>query len=185
MGLKLRGLIRCGRCGKRYTNPFSHTCVVNNATRRRRTPTKVTNPVTWECRTCHKTRGPIHTCTIKTDFKKRRRKQARAEATAKRRARRRKAAGERKARERARKKTPRSMPGPGRRTGDSHEPGACGDQNCPKYGCRAFFEGFREGHGAGYGTGHADGKQEGHAEGRAEGYTEGRADGEASAEGGD
>jgi hypothetical protein len=144
MGLKLRGVVRCGRCGK--ARGRTHLC---NPGSRRRRRTTLQNPVTWECSTCHKTRGLAHTCAPRSDFKARKRKAATAErrrkkkaATARRAARRKQAAAERRAREKARKKTaPKSRPRP---RGDGHEPGACGDRDCPRYGCKAYFQGVED-----------------------------------------
>jgi hypothetical protein len=107
----------------------------------------VRNPVTWACGTCGKTRGPRHTCSQRTDFKARRRKAATADrrrkrkaAAAKRAARRKQAAADRRARDRARKKNTRAAPR--RRTGNGHEPGTCGDRDCQKYGCKAYWQGM-------------------------------------------
>jgi hypothetical protein len=145
MGFKLRGAIRCGRCGK--PRGIRHTCVTTRTRKRRHS---VQNPVTWECSTCHKPRGLNHTCVIRTDFKKRRRAAARKRTTAerrkrrqltaaKRKLRRQLAAADRRARDKARKPAPKRKPRP---RGDSHEPGTCGNPDCPKYGCKAYFEGM-------------------------------------------
>jgi hypothetical protein len=147
MGFKLRGVIRCGACGR--PRGLNHLC---NPGRRRRRRTTVQNPVTWECSTCHKPRGLRHTCTVRTDFKARRRKQVtgkkRAErkrkkraATERRRERRRQAAAERRARDKARNPAPKRSPRP---RGESHEPGTCGDRDCPKFGCKAYWAGMAD-----------------------------------------
>ena len=147
MGLKWRGVIRCGACGK-PRGLGTHLCSPGSRKRRRH---RAQNPVTWECPRCHKARGLRHLCHPKSDFRQRKRAAARRRvtaerqrkrqaATARRTERRRRAAAERRAREKARKKTTRTRPS--RPRGDSHEPGACGDMNCPRYGCRAFFEGM-------------------------------------------
>jgi len=150
MGLKLRGALRCGACGK-PRGLGTHLCSPGGRRRRR---TRPQNPVTWECSTCHKTRGLRHTCVVRTDFKKRKRAAARKAATAerqrkrkavaaKRAERRRLAAAQRRARDKARKalnkRTPRSRP-----RSDGHEPGTCGDRDCPKYGCRAYWQGMAD-----------------------------------------
>lgn len=122
MGLKLRGAVRCGRCGK--PRGIRHTCVIRAGRRQRRH--KVQSPVTWECGTCHKQRGLVHACRPRSDFRKRRRQQA---------------AAERRARDRARKASARSRPRQGRPRGDGHEPGTCGNRDCERYGCQAYFAG--------------------------------------------
>jgi hypothetical protein len=148
MGLKLRTPMQCGRCGK--PRGLAHTCVTSAAGRRRRGHTKARSPLMWECSTCHKPRGLVHTCTLPSDFKKRRRQAATADrrrkrkaTAAKRAARRKKAAADRRARDRARKQAAKKRPAtPRRRSGDSHEPGTCGDRDCPKYGCKAYWAGM-------------------------------------------
>ena len=145
MGVKLRGVIRCGRCG----NPrgIGHTCVARFGARTRRH--KVQTPVTWECSGCGKTRGLRHTCTPKSDFKARRRQaatrgrqQKRKAVRARQAARRRTAAADRRHRERARKATARKRAPRARPRGDSHEPGTCGDQDCPRFGCKSYWAGL-------------------------------------------
>jgi hypothetical protein len=147
MGLRLRGAIRCGACGR--PRGITHTCVTSGSRRRGRT--HMQNPVTWECATCRKPRGLRHTCVIRTDFKARKRKAATAERRRKRKAvkdrqaaRRKQAAAERRARARARKQTAKTRPRPPRPRGDSHEPGTCGDRDCPRYGCKAYYQGMAD-----------------------------------------
>ena len=106
----------------------------------------------WTCGTCGQRRGVRHTCRQRTDFKARRRKAATAERRRKRKAvrerqaaRRKQAAADRRARDRARKQAAKKrQAAPRRRTGDSHEPGTCGDLDCPKYGCVAYWRGMAE-----------------------------------------
>jgi len=149
MGLKWRGVIRCGACGK-PRGLGTHLCNPGSRKRRRH---RAQNPVTWVCGRCGKPRGVRHTCVIRTDFKARKRRAARRRvtaerqrkrkaATARRAERRRRAAAERRAREKARKQAPRRRTRPSRPRGASHEPGACGDIECPLYGCKAYFEGM-------------------------------------------
>lgn len=146
MGLKLRGPVRCGRCGK--PRGIRHVCVARFGARARRH--RVQSPVAWQCGTCGKPRGLAHACTVRTDFKARRRRQAAAERQRKRKAvrarqaaRRRQAAADRRAREKARRAAARTRsPRPARPRGDGHEPGTCGDQDCPRYGCQAYFAGM-------------------------------------------
>lgn len=147
MGLKLQGVLRCGACGK--PRGFgSHLCSPGKRKRRR---TSLQNPARWECGTCHKPRGLRHTCRIRTDFKARKRKAATAErrrkrkaATARRAERRRLAAAQRRARDKARKALGKRKPGAPRQRAEGHEPGTCGDRDCPKYGCRAYWAGMED-----------------------------------------
>lgn len=103
------------------------------------------------CPDCRQRVRPFHTCAPGSDFRARRRRQAAEErrrkrkaAAAKRAARRRQAAADRRARDRARKRAAKKRPAPRRRTGDSHEPGSCGDRDCLKYGCVAYWRGMDE-----------------------------------------
>jgi hypothetical protein len=145
MGLKLTGVLRCGACGK--PRGLTHVCAPG---RRRRQRTTLRNPVTWTCATCGKPRGLQHACTIRSDFKARKRKAATAErrrrrkaAASRRTARRKQAAADRRARDRARKQAAKARPRkPRARSGDSHEPGTCGNRDCPKYGCKAYWQGM-------------------------------------------
>lgn len=148
MGLKWRGVVRCGACGK--PRGFSHLC---NPGRRRRRRSTLQNPVRWECPGCGKSRGLVHTCAPKSDFKKRKRAAERKRKTAERQrrrkavrerqaARRRQAAADRRARARARKKPARTAAP--RSRGESHEPGTCGNRDCPKFGCKAYWQGMAD-----------------------------------------
>lgn len=166
MGLKLRGVFRCGACGK--PRGLNHLC---NPGRRRRQRTRLQNPVTWECPTCHKKRGVRHTCAPKSDFKARKRKQATAERRRKRKAtrqrqaaRRRQAAADRKARAVARKIAAGHAPRLRGPNGGRHEPEACPDPQCPRYGCKKYRDGFADGSAAGYSAGRADGYAAGQAD---------------------
>jgi hypothetical protein len=150
MGLKWRGVVRCGSCGK--PRGFgTHLC---NPGRRKRRRSSLQRPVTWECGSCHKPRGLVHTCAPKSDFKARKRsaatrkrraaEKARTKATAeRRRARRQQAAAERRARARERKRQARGTPRP-RPRGESHEPGTCGNRDCPKFGCKSYWQGMAD-----------------------------------------
>lgn len=144
MGLKLRGVFLCGACGKPLG--LHHPC---SPGKRRRRRTTVRNPVTWECRTCHESRGVRHICRMRSDFRSRKRKAASAEKKRKRKAtaaaraaRRKQTAADRRARARAQKQAARRKPGAPRPKGDSHEPGTCGDRDCPRYPCRVYWRGM-------------------------------------------
>jgi len=147
MGFKLTGALLCGACGK-PRGLGVHLC---SPGKRRRRRTTLRNPVTWECGTCGKPRGLRHTCRQRTDFRARRRKQAAGErrrkrkaAAARRAARRRQAAADRRARDRARKQAAKGKPRPPRPRGESHEPGTCGNRECPRYGCKAYWQGMAD-----------------------------------------
>ena len=145
MGLKLQGALRCGACGK-PRGLGAHLC---SPGKRKRRPTTLASPVAWECGTCGKPRGIRHTCQQRTDFKARRRKAAADERRRKRKAvrerqaaRRRQAAAERRARDRARKQAAKARTRAPRPRGESHEPGTCGNRDCPRYGCKAYWQGM-------------------------------------------
>jgi hypothetical protein len=147
MGLKWRGVVRCGACG----GPRGFGTHLCNPGRRKRRRTTLQKPVTWECGSCRRPRGLIHTCAPKSDFKARKRKAATAERRRRRRAvasrraeRRRLAAAQRRARDKARKALGKRKPGPARQRGETHEPGTCGDRECPKYGCKAYWAGMAD-----------------------------------------
>jgi hypothetical protein len=144
MGLKLDGPLRCGACGQpRGLGP--HLCKPGKRRRRR---TTLRNPLGWECRTCHQSRGLWHTCAQRSDFRSCKRKAATSDRRRKRKAtrerqaaRRKQAAADRRARDRARTTATRGKPRTSRPKGDSHEPGTCGNRDCQKYGCKAYWEG--------------------------------------------
>lgn len=103
----------------------------------------------WTCGTCGQPRGVRHTCRQRTDFKARKQKAATAERRRKRKAvrerqaaRRKQAAADRRARDRARKAAAKGRPRTSRSRGESHEPGTCGNRDCPKYGCAAYWRGM-------------------------------------------
>lgn len=145
MGFKLQGALRCGACGK-PRGLGAHLC---SPGRRKRRRTTLRNPVAWECSKCHQARGVRHTCRSSSDFKARKRKAAaddrkrkRRERARERAARRKQVAADRRARDRARKKAAKGKPRPARPKGESHEPGTCGNRECPRYGCKAYFAGM-------------------------------------------
>lgn len=145
MGLKLQGVFRCGACGKPH-GFGTHVC---SPGRRRKRRTTLQNPVAWQCRTCGQPRGLRHACRQRSDFRARKRK-AKTEERRRRRkavrdrqaARRRQAATDRRARDRARRKAAKRRPKQSRPRGESHEPGSCGDRECQKYGCKAYWAGM-------------------------------------------
>jgi hypothetical protein len=146
MGLKLTGPFLCGACHK----PRGFGTHVCPTTRRRRKRTTLRNPVSWECPRCREPRGLSHTCGNRGDFAKRRRaakaaerKSKRKAQAAKRAARRKEVAAARRVRDRARKAAARkSAARPRARSGDGHEPGTCGNRECPRYGCKNYWRGM-------------------------------------------
>ena len=151
MGFKLRGVIRCGRCGQ--PRGITHVCVTS---RPRKSRTRLQAPVEWRCPACGRPRGVRHTCRPESDFKARRRKAETAARREKRRKkrqetrdrqkqRRKEAAAQRRARDSARKKAAKKKRSArSRPRGDSHEPGTCGNRDCPKYGCKAYWQGMAD-----------------------------------------
>ena len=127
MGVKLRGVLRCGRCGK--SRGLRHTCVTRFGKRTRRH--KLQSPLAWECGRCRKRRGVRHVCAPRSDFKTRRRQQA---------------AAERKARDKARKDAAKAARAAAGKTRESerHEPGTCGDRECPRFQCKAYWQGMAD-----------------------------------------
>jgi hypothetical protein len=56
-------------------------------------------------------------------------------------------------------------------TGNAHEPAECDDEDCPRYGCKMYKQGYQAGEadiaGAAYAAGRADGYSEGFQAGAA------------------
>src|SRR6266516_4641915 len=69
------GLARCGRCGKRYSNPLTHVCVVrmDRKTKPKRSLKPKASVALVTCGTCGKPyANPLtHVCQVRTDFKRR------------------------------------------------------------------------------------------------------------------
>ena len=147
-------LIKCGRCGKRYSNPLTHICVVRMDRKTAPGSTKAKPRLTVRCGRCGAALGnPLtHRCVTHTDFRQLKR-----------------------AADKAAKRHPKPAT-----TGNAHEPAACNDDDCPRYGCKMYKEGYGNGYGDGHGAGYGSGRAQGHAEGHAEGYAEGYAAGAAS-----
>ena len=148
MGLKLRGVCWCGSCGK-PRGLGTHLC--DPRPQSPRDPHPAAEPGHVAVPALPQERAACGTpARTEVDFKARKRKQATAErrrkrkaAAARRAARRRQAAAERRARERARKRNAKGRPRP-RPRGESHEPGTCGDKDCPKFGCKAYWAGMAD-----------------------------------------
>jgi hypothetical protein len=126
--ISVAGLIRCGKCGKRYSNPITHVCVTSRK-RHGRTRIRPKAAVSiGHCSKCGKEWvNPLtHSCTGGGDFARR-------------------AAAEKKA-VAARK-----------RAASKHEYAECGDQDCTSYACRVYREGREDGYQDGYSDGYAEG----------------------------
>jgi hypothetical protein len=127
-------LVKCGTCGKRYSNPAAHTCVV--PARRKSSRTKLAPKLTasYTCPSCGKqASNPLaHVCKSKRgDF------------------RRRKAAAVKRERQ-------------ARRDASKHDYATCPDgEQCERYPCRIYAEGYRRGHSNGFEEGHEAGYAEG------------------------
>lgn len=136
-------LIKCGRCGKRYSNPLTHVCVVRMDSKRRPAATKASPKLKVTCSRCGKPLGnPLtHTCHVKTDFKAR------------------------KARFEKQQKA-RSRPAP---SGSKHDYRECADPDCHVYICRIYKEGRADGKDEGFGSGYDEGWVKGYAEGYPDG----------------
>jgi hypothetical protein len=147
---------RCGRCGRPLRIGRPHTCLTRLARKPRSGGTKLQPKARLsfgKCPTCTKeiTSWP-HTCTVTTDFRKRKAEADKQEKAAQRKTRRRR---------------------------DEHPPASeCQDDDCPRYPCVqariAYQRGRAEGESAGYGNGHAAGYQDGHGDGYQAGFAAGK-----------
>lgn len=118
-------LIRCGTCGKRYSNPLGHVCVTRMDRRRRRGRARLRLQGTVRCGTCgRRVSNPLaHVCRKRSDY----RKQLAAERKRRAAERRRAAAARRRAARPARPK---------------HDYRVCQDVDCPRVACQAFRDGI-------------------------------------------
>lgn len=160
MKLKIKGaLFHCGRCRKDYSNLFGHVCVTRLDRRAPAGKTRLTPGISASfgtCGTCHKPLGsnPLtHTCTVRTDFRKRRGEARKQEAAEKRAAARR----------------------PARKGKPEHLYEACRDEDCQRTACRAYREGREEGYQEGYEDGYAKGYEAGYGAGFTAGFAAGAA----------
>jgi len=124
------GLIACGKCGKRYSNPLTHVCVVRKKNGRRQLRPRATVTL-GVCGKCGKpyTNPLSHVCAVQTDYKRRKSAADRQQA-----AERRKAA-KAKAKEAARSGPPRPR----------HSYETCHDKDCTRATCEAYRDGFDDG----------------------------------------
>lgn len=122
MGLRMNlSLARCGKCGRRYSNPLTHTCV----NPRRRGRTRVKPRVTFgDCPKCHRpVANPLtHVCKTRTDFRKRLRDKK-----------------QREKKERQKRRRRSRPPAP------QHDYHNCSDPACQRRTCQAYREGFADG----------------------------------------
>jgi hypothetical protein len=161
----------CGGCGK--PRGLHHVC-----TRKRKGRDRIGPRLSFTCPSCGKSVPNLlaHTCSVRSDFARRKAAQARAvkagarqrkrrATAARKRARlkeRKKEAAERRKRLRAeaaaaRAKAARSQTHDRNR----HEYAACSDEHCGRSPCRIYREGIETGRAQGHGAGFADGYAEG------------------------
>ena len=148
MGLKLTGGLPVRRV-REAAGP-RHSPVLPGRRRRRRHRAAEPGHVGVPGR-ASKPRGLRHTCGNRGDFKTRKRKAATAERRRKRKAAAARRAGQAQA-GRRRAAGPRPSPqagaqGAGRAAAPArrrHEPGTCGNRDCPKYGCKAYWQGMAD-----------------------------------------
>lgn len=197
-------LLRCGTCGKRYSNPARHVCRTRLDRKPRKGRTKVKPQLAFTCGTCGKaTSNPLtHTCRVRTDFRRRKAAHARQSNTA---TRRRRNAAKRRATARTttRAAKPRTSPsrpasprpqvpafGGGPDSGSAeanHDYRDCFASSrdkhgrirheCGKYPCRVYTEGHAHGLETGRQLGHADGYGQGYTAGYSEGHRDGHRQG--------
>ena len=159
------GLIRCGRCGQRYSNPLNHVCT---GRRRGRTKVKPTLSVVTTCPSCGKQASLAHVCSNRGDFASRQRAAERKTAAAERKKKRaaqrarvnerienarraeRHRANQRVLREREksalRLKAAKAKARPPRKPGrPRHDHRNCRDADCERIACEAYREGVADG----------------------------------------
>ena len=56
---------------------------------------------------------------------------------------------------------------------DKHDYQRCTDDNCPRFPCQVYKQGFGDGHRRGYDEGRAQGYQDGHEDGYKQGFGDG------------
>jgi hypothetical protein len=119
VGLRIAAsLMKCGKCGKRYSNPLTHVCY----NPRGHAPRLQVKPrVTADCPRCGKpvTNPLAHVCKIPSDFRKRLAEHKKQQAAAR--------------RQKARAEAPK------------HDYHSCRDDNCQRRACTAYREGFADG----------------------------------------
>ncbi len=161
----------CGRCSK--PRGLHHQC-----TGRRGGRDRVRLGLSFTCPSCGKPAANLlaHTCTVSSDFRKRKAAQKRAGQAAERKRKRKAAAARKRARAKERRRkaaelrrqrateaaaTRRRRERSQSHDRNRHEYADCTDEHCPKFQCRVYRDGL------------AAGRAQGQAEGYAEGYAEG------------
>lgn len=145
MGPRIKvSLIKCGRCGKQYSNPLTHVCITRIG--RRPGKTSIKPRVTRDCPKCKQpiTNPVTHVCKVKTDF---RRKAAAAKKS-------RAADKRRQAASIAKVKRARAK-GPAKPRHDYH---SCHDPHCARVACVAYRDGEEYGRAEGFDEGYAAGQ---------------------------
>lgn len=120
-------LVKCGRCGKSYSNPLTHICTVSANRRRGRTRIRPKASVSVKCGTCGKPyANPLtHVCSVKGSFRRR--------STAARRS------------QRAAAPKPPRVKVYGQAPAKAHPYAACRDDDCERQACVAYKDGFADG----------------------------------------
>ncbi len=161
----------CGGCGK--PRGIHHVC-----TRKRKGRDRIGPRLSFTCPSCGKSVPNLlaHTCSVRSDFARRKAAQARAVKTEARRQKRRAAVARKRARLKERKKEAaelrkrlRAEAAAARARGarsqshdrNRHEYAACSDEHCGMRLCRVYREGIETGRAEGHGAGFADGYAEG------------------------
>jgi hypothetical protein len=133
MGLRMKvSLIRCGTCGKRYSNPLTHVCTASM--KRRSGRARLRPQVTRTCGRCGKPAGnPLrHRCVTRSDFRRRLARDRRQKEAARKKRAKAAAAAKRKAARAARPAKPK------------HEYRGCYEPDCPRAVCIAYRDGIRD-----------------------------------------
>ena len=109
----------------------------------KRTAKRAASKATVKCRTCGKRySNPLtHTCTVRTDYKRRHAAEQRRQKREAAKARRKAAAGRRKAAAADRRQKARGGAGP-RPSQPKHDYRLCRDEECTRHACVAFREGI-------------------------------------------
>jgi hypothetical protein len=136
-------LFTCGGCDK--PRGLHHLC---RGTRKGRDKPRLT--VRYECKKCGRSvRNPFrHTCSIRTDWARRRKAAARRAKAAARRELRKKRAREAAARRKAVAAERRAKARDAKRTrprAERHNPRNCRDPECTRYPCHLYDDGFTDG----------------------------------------
>jgi hypothetical protein len=113
--------VTCSTCGKRYTNPLTHTCAV---------------------RTDFKKRKAAAGRRAAAELRRQRRREAAARKRAAAKARRKAAADRRKAAAAARRQAAKRSQAPRRLP--AHDYHTCGDQDCRRHACVAYRDGIED-----------------------------------------